>query len=322
MIISSLLILLGFILLIKGADWLVAGSSALAKKHKVSDLVIGLTIVAFGTSAPELIVNSVAAFENLPGIVMGNVIGSNLFNLFVILGLVGVIRPIVVQSETVWREIPYSLLAALVLLFLANGPFLFGERLITRWDGLIMLVLFSLFLFLILRKSSGEDIPGMKLNQMSSGKTWLLIAVGLGGLILGGKLVVDNSVEMARSFGLSEKIIGITILAAGTSLPELVTSVMAAIRGKSDIAIGNIIGSNIFNILLILSVSSLIRPIQFNTAFNSEILLLSGGTLLLFLAMFSGRMKRLDRWEAGVFLIAYAVYMFLMISSSGSQGES
>lgn len=314
MLLSSFLVVLGFVLLIKGADWMVNGSTLLAKKNNIPDLAIGLTIVAFGTSAPELVVNTVASFENHSDIVLGNVIGSNNFNLFMILGIVGLIFPIAVQSSTVWKEIPISLIAALVFLVLANG-FVFGDMGLSRIDGIILLVLFLLFLFYIYKQmksdvSATDEVVVTATNY----KIWGLIILGLIGLVIGGKLIVDNAVSIASNLGVSEKIIGLTIIAAGTSLPELMTSVVAALKKNSDIAIGNIIGSNIFNIFLILSVSSLVRPIEFNPVFNTDIYLLLGGTVFLFVAMFTGKRKTLDRWESGVLLavfIGYTTYLVL-----------
>lgn len=317
MAISIGLIVAGFILLIKGADWMVSGASALAKKHHVSDLIIGLTIVSFGTSAPELVVNSVASFQRHSDIVFGNVLGSNIVNLFLILGITGLIYPIIVQSNTIWKEIPISILAILVLFVLSNSFFLQEFNIITRIDGAILLIMFAGFLYYIYTqmKSDRSIISEPVVIEMSNLKIWGLIIIGISGLILGGKLVVDSAIKVASVLGVSEKIIGLTIVAIGTSLPELVTSVVAAFKKNSDIALGNIIGSNIFNILLILSVSSLIHPIDFNTSFNAELYLLAGGTLVLFIAMFTGGKKKLDRWEAGILLLMYFAYTYKMVAS-------
>lgn len=313
MLLSGFLVIFGFVLLIKGADWMVSGATLLAKKNKIPDLAIGLTIVAFGTSAPELVVNTVAAFENHSDIVLGNIIGSNNFNLFMILGIVGLIFPIAVQSSTVWKEIPISFIAALVFFVLANG-YLFSDIGISRIDGVILFVLFLLFIFYIYKQMKSDVSVTQTVVVTASGyKIWGLIALGLIGLIVGGKLIVDNAVSIASALGVSEKIIGLTIIAAGTSLPELMTSVVAAMKKNSDIAIGNIIGSNIFNIFLILSVSSLVRPVTFNTVFNTDLYLLLGGTLFLFVAMFTGKKKTLDRWEAAVLLLVFIGYTTYLV---------
>lgn len=310
MLISVLIIVAGFVLLIKGADWLVTGASALAKKHNVSDLVIGLTIVSFGTSAPELVVNTVASINHHSDIVFGNILGSNVVNLFLILGLSGLIYPITVHSNTVWREIPISILAVIVLFVLSNGFIMTGANVLSRIDGVILLAFFAGFLYYIFLQMKADrlDLEEENLKQMTNLKIWVLIIVGLAGLVLGGKLVVDNAIKIATLLGVSEKIIGLTIVAIGTSLPELMTSVVAALKKNSDIAIGNVIGSNIFNIFLILSVSSLINPVQFNPSFNTELYLLAGGTLVLFIAMFTGGRKKLDRWEGAVLLGIYLLY--------------
>ncbi|MCE7055744.1 calcium/sodium antiporter [Algoriphagus sp. AGSA1] len=315
MILAISLLIAGLLLLVKGADWLVDGASVLAKKHQVSDLAIGLTIVAFGTSAPELVVNAVASFGNYPDIVLGNVIGSNNFNLFIILGIAALITPLTVQSSSVWKEIPFSLVAVIVLFFLANSFFSSDIPRLSSIDGIILLTLFAAFLYYVFTQlKSDPSIEPVTQKNYSNLKIWGLILAGLAGLIIGGKLVVDNAVEMAQSLGVSEKIIGLTIIAAGTSLPELATSVVASIKKNNDIAIGNIIGSNIFNIFLILGISSLIRPLDYTVAFNTDLHMLGAGTLFLFLAMFIGKSKRLDRWEAAILLVAYVGYTVYLIN--------
>jgi cation:H+ antiporter len=309
MLVGSVLIIVGFLLLIFGANWLVIGASVLAKKNNISDLAIGLTIVAFGTSAPELVVNSIASVENHTDIIFGNIIGSNNFNLFVILGIVGLILPISVQSSTVWKEIPISLFAAILLLLLSNNFFFGSSGILSRIDGFILIFMFALFLTYVYKqlKTEPQEVE-TSVSDLSNSKIGLYILLGLGGLVLGGKLVVDNAVGIATTMGISEKIIGLTIIAAGTSLPELVTSVVAALKKNSDIAIGNVIGSNIFNIFLIISTSSLINPIEYNTDFNFDILLLIGGTIFLFITMFTGTRKKLDRWEAALLLFVFIIY--------------
>jgi cation:H+ antiporter len=314
MLLFILLIIVGFILLIKGADWMVNGSSALARKNNISDLAIGLTIVAFGTSAPELVVNIVASFENHSDIIFGNVIGSNNFNLFVILGIVGLIFPISVQTTTVWKEIPISLAAALVLFLLVNESLFQESNILSRIDASLLFLLFLFFLFYVYKQLK-NDIPKTATSKanLSNIKIWGFIIIGMAGLIIGGKLVVYSAIEIATTFGISEKIIGLTIVAAGTSLPELLTSVVAAFKKNSDIAIGNIIGSNIFNILFILSISAFVSPIEYSITFNTDIYLLGAGTLFLFIAMFTGKKKKLDRWEAGVLLAVFIIYTIKLI---------
>jgi len=315
MIISLLVLTVGLALLIKGADWLVNGASALAKKYNVSDLVIGLTVVAFGTSAPELVVNVFASAQNHQDIVFGNIIGSNLFNLFAILGISGIIFPLTVQNNTVKKEIPISFLAIIVIFILANDNLFYNStNVMSRFDGIILLICFCLFLFYIYKQIKNKsDIADTQVKQLSVLRITLLIVFGLVGLVVGGKLVINSAVDIAKALGVSEKIIGLTIVAAGTSLPELATSVVATVKKNCDIAVGNIIGSNIFNIFLILSVSSLVRPIKYDISFNNDLYVLAGGTLFLFIAMFTGKRKTLDRWEAMILLIAYIIYILLII---------
>jgi len=314
MIVSLVLIITGFASLIIGANWLVGGASSLAKKNNISDLVIGLTIVAFGTSSPELVVNSVAAFNGLSDIVFGNIIGSNNFNLFLILGIAGLIYPITVQSSTAWREIPISLIATILLFVIANDFFINQNAEISRLDGLILLISFLCFLYYVFNQLKQEKAEVITIENKSNYKIWGLIIFGITGLIIGGKLVVDNSIDIATKLGVSQKIIGLTIIAAGTSLPELVTSIVAALKKNSNIAIGNVIGSNIFNILLILSISSFINPIKYNPNFNQDLLILIGGTVFLIIAMFTGKRKKLDRWEALILSSFYLIYTTYLVS--------
>ncbi|OJV34952.1 MAG: sodium:proton exchanger [Bacteroidales bacterium 36-12] len=311
MILQILILIAGFIALIKGAAWLVDGSTALAKKYRVSDLVIGLTIVAFGTSMPELVVNAFAAYENRPEIVFGNIIGSNNLNLFIILGVSGLIAPLVVKKSTVKFEIPFSLIAVLVLLILSNYSIFSSGKILSRFDGVILLLCFAGFLYYIFRQmqQSKTDYFPVDAKPLSNWKIWSFIVLGLTLLVVGGKLVVNSAVEIATFLGVSQAVIGLTIVAAGTSLPELATSIVATLKKNNDIAIGNVIGSNIFNIFLILGISSVIRPIPFNVKFNFDIFLLIFGTLLLIIAMFVGKKSQLSRWQAGILFTIYLGYM-------------
>lgn len=315
MTVQILLLILGFVVLVKGADWLVDGASELARKYKVSDLAIGLTVVAFGTSAPELVVNVFASYQGFSDIVFGNIIGSNNFNLFIILGIAGLITPLAVQSSTVWKEIPFSFIAAAVLFVLTSELIYTGNGVLNAYEGVFLVLMFSAFLYYVYKQlgadTAHDDLPHKYFTTL---KIWLFILGGLTGLVLGGKLVVTSAIEMAEALSVSRKIIGLTIVAAGTSLPELATSVVAAVKKNNDIAVGNIIGSNIFNIFLILGISGLFGNVRYTSAFDTDLLILGLGTAFLFTAMFTGQKGKLDRWEAAVLLCAYSVYVVYLIS--------
>jgi cation:H+ antiporter len=319
MILNILLLLIGFGLLIKGADFLVLGSSALARRFNISELVIGLTIVAFGTSTPELIVNIVSAMKGYNDVAFGNIIGSNIFNLLLILGISAVIMPIFIQRSTIFKEIPYSIIAAFVLLMLANDQ-LFSDARPNRIgyiDALIMLSFFIFFIFYIFRNMK-NDVQEFDVEKKTYGlwKTILLITGGLAALIFGGRLSVNNAVEIAHVLGISERIISLTIIAAGTSLPELATSAVAAYRRNSDIAVGNVVGSNIFNIFFVLPVSALINPLTYHVTFNKDLVVLIAGTILLLFFTYSGGKARIDRWEGILLVLAYIGYTISLIFAS------
>jgi cation:H+ antiporter len=316
MTLSIVLLLVGFAALIKGADFLVDGAASVAKKMNVSNLAIGLTVVAFGTSTPELIVSTLAAVDGKNDASFGNVIGSNNFNLLFILGIAGLIYPLVVQRSTVKYEVPLSIVAALVLYVLVNDVTLWGSKqdLLSRTDAFILLLFFGGFMLYIVRTmSSSSDLDE---GSVKIYNTWLsvgMVALGLAMLVGGGKVVVDNAILIAQNFGMSEKLIGLTILAAGTSLPELVTSCVAAYRKNTDIAIGNVIGSNIFNIFFILGITGLIQPLPYSTAMNFDLEILVIGTLMLMVFMFTLNTRKLDRWEAFILLVGYFAYTGYLI---------
>lgn len=318
MVLPIILLVAGLAILIFGANFMVEGASALAKKFNISNLAIGLTVVAFGTSAPELVVNTFAAVQGHQDIVFGNVLGSNNFNLFIILGITGLITPLAVQSSTAWKEIPISFLAIMILFFLVNDNLLTDSEsgILTSLDGSILLLFFAAFLFYVYKQLKSDPSETEEVINVPAYPRWkmaLFIIGGLGGLVLGGHLVVNNAIGIAESLGISQKIIGLTVVAAGTSLPELATSVVAALKKNADIAVGNIIGSNIFNIFLILGASSALNAIGFAPAFNIDIYILAGGTIFLFLAMFMGGRKKLDRWEAALLLVSYLAYTVYLV---------
>ncbi len=314
----ALLLLLGFVCLIKGADFLVDAASSIAKRLKISDLVIGLTVVAFGTSTPELFVNIVASLKGNTDIAIGNVLGSNIANILLILGVSSIIYPLSVTKGTVWKEIPFSLLAVIVLGILANDHYLNNtdEASLSLSDGLILLSFFIIFLYYsfgIAKRINGLDahIPAIQNNLL---KSVFMISLGLAGLTLGGKWIVDGAVFFATRFGMSESVIGLTIVAVGTSLPELATSAIAAYKRNVEIAVGNVVGSNIFNIFFVLGISSIIKPLPFKATSNIDIGVVILASLLLFFNMFTGKRLSLDRWEGIILLILYASYIGLLLA--------
>lgn len=321
MILQIALLVIGFAILIKGADWLVDGGSALARKYNVPELAIGLTIIAFGTSMPELVVNLFAATDGQSDIVYGNIIGSNIVNLFAILGIAGLITPLVVGSSTIWKEIPISLFALVLLFFLSNSMGGLSSGL-SFFDGLILLFCFVAFLYYVFRQLKNDPVAKPEISNietkpvLTNPKIALFIASGLAFLVLGGKLVVDNATDIAVALGVSQTLIALTIVAIGTSLPELATSVVAALKKNNDIAVGNVIGSNIFNVFFILGTSAVISPIEFNSKFNIDMYFVAAGTLVLFLAMFTGKRKKLDRWEAGILLALYVGYTIYLVTNA------
>lgn len=315
MLLHIVLFLVGLVLLIVGADKLVDGGSALAKRLNIPPMVIGLTIVAFGTSSPELVVSLVSATQGNADIALGNVLGSNIFNILVILGITSIIYPLHVNCSTTWVEVPLTLLSAvMVFLVVWNGQYHgFGTTTITRPDGMILLCFFMIFMAytLHLSKSGGLDNP--EIREMSFLKSSLFILIGLAGLVVGGEMLVRGAVNMATRFGIPERIIGLTIVAIGTSAPELATSIIAARKKSVDMAIGNIIGSNLFNIFLILGVTTAITPIHVDKKIMLDIIVNIGASLLLFFAIFLGKGRQISRIEGIIFLLVYLVFLSVLL---------
>jgi len=311
------LLILGLILLIKGADLLVDGASSFARKLNVSDLVIGLTVVAFGTSSPELFVNIIASVKGNTEIAIANILGSNIANIFLILGISAIIFPLAVSKGTVWKEIPLSLLAALLLAVMANDQLIdsAGVSALTRIDGIVFIAFFIIFIYYTFSIAKRVDVVSEHApqKQYSLLKSSVLVVGGLVGLGIGAKLIVDGAVYMALKLGVSQSLIGLTIVAVGTSLPELATSTVAAYKKNAEIAVGNVVGSNIFNIFFILGLSSIIKPLPFQPGSNIDICVVVLASLLLFLWMFTGKKRLLDRWEAIILLILYASYIVFLI---------
>ncbi|GAB3820286.1 calcium/sodium antiporter [Pontibacter rugosus] len=313
-----ILFILGFVFLIKGADVLVEGASSIAKRYGLPDMVVGLTIVSFGTSLPELIINILSSLQGQSELAIGNVFGSNVANLLLILGVTAIICPLPIRRNTILTEIPFSLIATLLVGFLANATLLDNQAglFISRLDGGILLfffVLFMVYIYNIAKTNKDEVLPDDGTPVMSMGKSILYILLGMAGLFLGGKWVVDGAVSIAQSFGLSESFIGLTVVAIGTSLPELVTSAMAAYRRNIDIAVGNVVGSNIFNLLWILGISALINPLPFNVMSNSDVVMMIIASTLLIIAMPIGKRNAIDRWNGIFFLLVYVAYIYYLI---------
>lgn len=311
---------LGFFLLIKGADMLVDGAAAIALQFHVSELVIGLTIVSFGTSAPELVVNLAASFNDNPTIAIGNIIGSNIANILLILGVAAILYPLSVKGNTVWKEVPLSMLAVAVLAVLANDTFFDVEvhSVLSRGDGLILIFFFILFIYYAFgiskkeKKQQGED-EDMTIKRMSLSRSLLFIIVGLIFLILGGEWIVQGGVGIAKLFNMSEAFIAITVIAIGTSLPELAASVVAALKKRTDIAVGNAVGSNIFNIFWILGVSSFVRPIPFDLGANRDIFVAFLASFLLFSFFHAGKRHTIERFQGVIFLVTYFAYILYLL---------
>ena len=310
-----LLFIAGFYFLVKGADLLVDGASSIAKKAGISTLVIGLTIVAFGTSAPELIVNILASYTGSNELAVGNILGSNISNIFLILGAAAMVTPLKVGKGTVWKEIPFSLLAILALAALTNDSLLdgFGPAMLSRSDGIVLLLFFSIFIYYTFGISKKNThlfgAKGEPVMQYSRLKSFFMIIGGMLGLGLGGHWIVTGAVEIAAQLGLSQAFIGLTLVAIGTSLPELATSLIAAKKGNADIAIGNVVGSNIFNVFWILGLSSIISPIVFNPVLNFDIGVVILATFLLFSFLFIGKKQLIERWQGAMFISIYVAYL-------------
>lgn len=320
------LLILGFVLLVKGADLFVDGSSSIARALHISPLLIGLTIVALGTSSPEATVSIIAAVEGNPGVAIGNIVGSNIMNITLVLGVAAFIYPIKVQNETIRKELPYTLLVSVVLLVLVSDIALQGasHNLVTRGDGLIILLFFVIFLYYIFevakrnrvknKEETKKQVEEVEQEQVTTSwtKNILLTLGGLIGIIFGGELVVNNAVDIALSFGMSEALVGLTIVAIGTSLPELMTSVTAALKKESEIAIGNIVGSNIFNILFVLGTTAVIHPLSIESKLIVDVLIMI--LLTVAVLVFSRTSFKIGKYEGIFLVVSYILYtIFILI---------
>ncbi|MCE5185442.1 MAG: calcium/sodium antiporter [Planctomycetaceae bacterium] len=310
---GTILLMAGLVAVILGANWLVDGAVAVARRLKVSDLAVGLTLVAFGTSLPELTVNVVAAIQNQPDVAIGNVVGSNICNILLILGISAMIYPLKVGYGTVWKEIPLCFLAAVVLLVSCGDSWLDGtEAILSRSEGIVLLGFFVVFLYYTAGLQAEEpEVPLGGRRMRPSFQIGLLIIGGLAFLIAGGKATVEGAVSMASAMGISEGFISLTIVAVGTSIPELATSAVAAYKKNADISMGNVVGSNIFNTFFILGVSALLRPLPISNEMMFSLIASVAAAAILFICMFTGSRHKLDRWEALLMLLLYGMFLVL-----------
>jgi len=307
------MLIVGLVLLVKGADWLVDGASAMAKRFGISDLVIGLTVVAFGTSMPEFVVNMVSVAQGATDLALTNILGSNIINTFVILGLTAVVYPITSQKRSRDFDIPMSMAAGfLVFAFVAvQSPFGEDGRGVTRMGGIVLLLMFIYFLYNTFRhaKDHPEEAEEQAVKPMSIGLAIVCVLCGLAGLVLGGEMIVKSAVQIATDLGVSEAIIGLTVVALGTSLPELATSVIAATKKNCDIALGNVIGSNIFNVFFVLGTSAVVRPLPAYDGIEMDAWMAAIGSIMVWLFVKTNKQRQVKRWAGALLLLVYAGYL-------------
>jgi len=320
--VAAVFIVVGFVALVKGADWLVDGASAIARRSGISDLVIGLTVVAFGTSMPEFVVNMVSVAEGSTDLAITNILGSNIINTFVILGLTALVYPIASQKRSRDFDIPMSIIAGVLVLMFVAVQLPFGEtgKGIGRMGGMVLLALFAYFLYNTFRhakdhpeEEQGDNAQGTK--ALTIGKAVALILVGFVGLVVGGELIVKSAVDIAMRCGVSEAIIGLTIVALGTSLPELATSVIAAAKHNSDIALGNVFGSNIFNVFFVLACSATVRPLPAYEGIELDAVIAALGSMIVWMAVKTNRERKVKRWAGALLLLIYGGYLTYRLMS-------
>lgn len=312
---NYILLLIGFIFLIKGADGFVSGASSIAQKFKIPSLLIGLTIVAFGTSAPEAAVSITAAIKGQNDMAIANVVGSNIFNFLVVIGITAMIKPIKVQKSTIIKEFPFVILASFVFWVISHDVKFQSspENILSKADGYILLSLFVIFMYYLIEMAitSKDKTSENEIQEISTSKSVIYSIVGIAGIILGGQLVVNSASDIAIKWGMSENLVGLTIVSIGTSLPELVTSIVAAQKGESDIAIGNAVGSNIFNLLFVLGISSAIHSITIHTEVFYDMIVMIFATILTYL--FAVTKKNINRGEGVILFLIYVVYLIYII---------
>ena len=309
------LLIVGFVALILGANWLVNGATSIGVKAKLSPLIIGLTIVAFGTSLPEMIVNVFSCIKGSPGLAIGNIIGSNTMNILLILGVSSMIYPIDVSKISIRRDIPVGFIATLAITLMANDFFRGTSGTINWVEGLVLLAMGAGYLYLTFKKNSEnlEDSENSEQKELPWGKTILELVIGIVGLYIGGELVSNNAQKLALSWGMSESTVGLTVVATATSLPELITSIVAALKKNSAIAIGNVLGSNILNIFMVLGVSSLIIPLPFDSKMNQQLLILFAANAIMLTTIFTGKGRMISRFEGFILTLGYVGFMLFSL---------
>jgi cation:H+ antiporter len=313
-IIPLLLLIVGFVALILGANWLVNGATSVGIRAKLSPLIIGLTIVAFGTSLPEMIVNVFSCAKGSPGLAIGNIIGSNTMNILLILGVSSLIWPIDVSRVSIRRDIPAGFVATLAITLMANYLFTGQARTINWIEGIVLLLMgFSYLLLTMLKNDPQEETESIQ-EAMPWGKTIFALIAGIVGLYLGGELVSRNAQILARNWGMSESTIGLTVVATATSLPELITSIVAATKKNSGIAIGNVLGSNILNIFMVLGISALITPLPFDPMMNKQLMILFAANVLMLMFVFTGKGRKISRWEGVLLTLGYVGFMWFSLA--------
>ena len=318
MAIQLLILAAGLVLILLGANYLVEGSSAIARKFGISEFIIGLTIVGIGTSSPEMVVSFLASLQGKADMAIGNIIGSNIFNTLLILGVTALISPLTITKSNIKKDIPMNIFATILLIVFGLHATLFGlgTDTLSRYDGAILLAVFIWYLVSSFRNKSSIEEDGQEIIKDSPfWLTFIMIAGGLAGLIIGGRLFVNSASELARIFGVSDKFIAITVMAGGTSMPELATCVVAALKGKGQLALGNILGSNISNILLILGGSALINPLSFSGITAVDVSTLLASALFILLSAWTFKKKKLARVEGAILLLGEAAYLWYLISN-------
>lgn len=318
MTLQILILLAGLALILFGANWLVDGSSSIAKRFGISEFVIGLTIVGIGTSSPEMVVSFMSSLQGKADMAIGNIVGSNIFNTLMILGITALVAPMAITKNNLKRDIPLNIVVTVLLIILGMNFTLFGkgQDQISRLDGAILLAVFAWYLWTSFKSDQGDaSEEGEGIKEYKTGLSVIMIAAGLAGLIFGGRLFVNSATELAKMFGVSDKFIAITVMAAGTSMPELATCVVAALKGRGQLALGNVLGSNISNILLILGGASLIAPLSFNGMTPVDLGLVLISAIIIFASAFMFKKREIDRYEGVIFLLLEIGYMWYLIAN-------